>query len=56
LSIFPEDVAIPLAAAASVWGLDDIDSEDVAQRLARLCLLKLDLERATLRLHDMMRS
>ena len=56
LSIFPEDVAIPLAAAASVWELDELDAEDLAQRLARLSLLKLDLERGVLRLHDVMRS
>ena len=56
LSIFPEDVPIPIAAAASVWQLDEFDSEDLARRLARLSLLKLDLERAVLRLHDVMRS
>ncbi|HEY6345986.1 MAG TPA: NB-ARC domain-containing protein [Bryobacteraceae bacterium] len=56
LSIFPEDVAIPLAAAASVWQLDEDDSEDLAQRMARLSLLKLDLERSVLRLHDVMRD
>ena len=56
LSIFPEDVAIPLAAAASVWELDELDAEDLARRLARLSLLKLDLERGVLRLHDVMRS
>ena len=56
LSIFPEDVAIPLAAAASVWELDELDAEDLAHRLARLSLLKLDLERGVLRLHDVMRS
>ena len=43
LSVFPEDVAIPLAAAAAVWELDELDAEDLAQRLARLSLLKLDL-------------
>jgi len=56
LAIFPEDVAIPLAAAASVWGLEDLDSEDLARRLARLSLLKLDLQHGVLRLHDVMRS
>lgn len=56
LSIFPEDVAIPLAAAASVWGLDEFDAEDLARRLARLSLLRLDLQRGLLRLHDVMRS
>ena len=56
LSIFPEDVAIPLAAAASVWELDELDAEDLAQLLARLSLVKLDLQRGILRLHDVMRS
>jgi WD40 repeat protein len=56
LAIFPEDVAIPLAAAASVWGLDDFDADKLARRLARLSLLKLDLQRGVLRLHDVMRS
>ena len=56
LSIFPEDVSIPLATASAVWGLDEFDAEDLARRLARLSLLKLDLERGVLRLHDVMRS
>jgi hypothetical protein len=56
LSIFPEDVAIPLQAAASIWQLDEFDSEDLAQRLARLSLLKLDLQQGVLRLHDVMRE
>jgi WD40 repeat protein len=56
LSIFPEDVSIPLAAASAVWELDEFDTEDLARRLARLSLLKLDLERGVLRLHDVMRS
>ena len=56
LSIFPEDVAIPLAAAGAVWELDEFDAEDLSRRLARLSLLKLDLERAILLLHDVMRN
>jgi hypothetical protein len=56
LSIVPEDVAIPIAVAASVWGLDEIDAEEAALRLARLSLVKLDLERGVLRLHDVIRS
>ena len=56
LSIFPEDVEIPLAAAASVWELDEFESEESAQRLARLSLLKLDLQHGVLSLHDVMRS
>jgi hypothetical protein len=56
LSIFPEDTAIPSAAAGSVWQLDEFDTEDLAQRLTRLSLLKLDLQRGAMRLHDVMRS
>jgi hypothetical protein len=56
LSIFPEDIDIPLMAAATLWRLDDLDSEDLAQKMARLGLLKLDLNQATLRLHDVMRQ
>jgi WD40 repeat protein len=56
LSIFPEDIPIPLNAAAALWRLDDLDTGDLAQQMARLCLLKLDLAEGTLRLHDVMRK
>ncbi len=56
LSIFPEDIAIPLSAAAALWGLDGFDAEETAQQLARLQLLRLDLRSCTMRLHDVMRS
>ncbi len=56
LSIFPEDIAIPIGAAALLWGLDDFESEEAAQRFARLSLLKLDLGRGSMRLHDVMRG
>jgi WD40 repeat protein len=56
LSAFPEDIPIPLSAAATLWGLDEFDCEDIAQRFARLNLLKLDLGRGSMRLHDVMRS
>ncbi len=56
LAIFPEDAAIPLAAAAAVWELDELDAEDLARRLAQLSLVKLDLGRSVLRLHDVMRA
>ena len=49
MSIFPEDVSIPITAAASLWGLDEFESEDTAQRFARLYLLKLDLARGSMR-------
>jgi WD40 repeat protein len=56
LAIFPEDIAIPLSVAGGLWRLDEFDSEETAQRLARLSLLKLDLTQGTLRLHDVMRT
>ncbi len=56
LSMFPEDVKIPLAAAGAVWELDEFDAEDRAQRLARLTLVKLDLQRGVMEMHDVMRS
>jgi WD40 repeat protein len=56
LSIFPEDVPIPLSAAAAIWELDEWDAEELAQRFARLSLLKLDLQRGVLGLHDVMRA
>jgi WD40 repeat protein len=52
LTIFPEDVAIPLSAAAALWGLDEWEAEETAQKFARLFLLKLDLARGSMRLHD----
>jgi hypothetical protein len=56
LSVFPEGVAIPLAAAALVWERDDLDAEDLAQCLARLSFLKLDLQRGVLGMHNVMRN
>ena len=56
MSIFPEDISIPLIAATSLWGLDEFDVEDTAQRFARLYLLKLDLAKGTIRLHDVMQD
>ncbi len=40
LSIFPEDVAIPLSAAAALWQLDEFEAEETAQRFARLYLVE----------------
>jgi WD40 repeat protein len=56
LSVFPEDIAIPLDAAAALWGIEEFESEEKAQRYARLSLLKLDLGRGSMRLHDVLRS
>jgi hypothetical protein len=56
LAIFPEDVGIPLVTIGQMWELDEFDTEEVAQRLAELSLLRLDLERGIIRLHDVMRA
>jgi len=56
LAIFPEDTAIPLTAVAPLWGLDEFEIEDTAQRFARLYLLKLDLAKGSIRLHDVMQD
>jgi len=56
LAIFPETLPIPLNAAASVWGLDEVDSEDLARRLDDLALVDFDLARGTLRLHDVLQG
>jgi hypothetical protein len=56
LAIFPEDVDVPLTTVARLWGLDDIDTEDRAQRFHDASLLSLDLHVGTVRLHDVMRE
>ena len=56
LAIFPEDAAIPLAAARALWQLDDIDAEDQARRLDDLALVEFDLRSGHLRMHDVLRA
>jgi hypothetical protein len=56
LAIFPEDIEIPVSAAGALWGTDEFDTGESAQTLARLSLLKLDLQRGTIGLHDVLRS
>ena len=56
LGIFPEDVPVPIATAARLWGMEDTAAETVLMDLADLSLLKLDLASGTARLHDVMRS
>lgn len=54
LAIFREDEAISVTTAATLWQLDDIDSEDFARKLDDLALLEFDVGRGTLRLHDVL--
>lgn len=60
LAIFPEDVAIPLATVQRLWGrtggLDDFDTEHLAERLHRLSLiLAFDPTLRVIRVHDVIR-
>ncbi|MEO8806881.1 MAG: NB-ARC domain-containing protein, partial [Burkholderiaceae bacterium] len=56
LAVFAEDALIPMAVAAALWQLDDIDTEDLARRLDDLALVEFDLRHGTLQLHDVLRG
>jgi WD40 repeat protein len=56
LAIFQEGVALPMTTAAALWGLDEIDAEDLARRLDDLALVEFDLGRGTLRMHGVLRA
>ena len=55
LAIFPEDSDVPLRMVELLWGLDDIDTQDTAKRLADFSLVDLDLRAGFVRLHDEIR-
>jgi hypothetical protein len=60
LGIFPEDADVPVDIVARFWaetgGLDAGETEDFLNKLSDLSLLlHLDLDRRTLRLHDIIR-
>jgi WD40 repeat protein len=57
LAVFPEDASIPLGTLQGLWGktggLDEVDTEELCDRLYRLSLLlDFDLTRRQIRLHD----
>lgn len=61
LAVFPEDTDVPVGICARLWrgagGLDEIDTEDLLQKLVGYSLLlELDLEARTFRLHDVVRQ
>jgi WD40 repeat protein len=61
LVVFPEDVDVPLDTVGLLWkyigGLDSFETEELCQNLFGLSLLlRLDLSKRTIRLHDVMRA
>lgn len=56
LAVFAEDALVPVAVAATLWQLDDLDAEDLARRLDDLALIEFDLRHGTLQLHDVLRG
>ena len=61
LSIFPEDVDIPLTTLQHLWDvagdLDEIDTEELCQKLYAISLLlDYNLATRTIRLHDVIRT
>ena len=57
LAVFPEDVHVPLATLEKYWGLDDLDTEELCDRMNQFSLLhSFDLGVRTIRLHDVIRT
>jgi WD40 repeat protein len=61
LSVFAEDIEIPLVTLMKLWGrtggLDDFDTEALCERLDRLSLLqRFDPNARVIRLHDVVRG
>jgi hypothetical protein len=55
LAIFAEDTDVPLRVIELLWGLDDLDSQEILERLADYALVNLDLRGGVVRLHDEIR-
>jgi WD40 repeat protein len=55
-SIFPEGVAIPLAVAGALWGLDDFAAEESAVAIAETSLVRFDFHSDQLTIHADLRS
>jgi WD40 repeat protein len=56
LAVFPEEAQVPLTTLSRLWGLDELDTEECAQRLDDVALVTLSLRERTLSLHDVMRA
>ena len=56
LSIFPEDIRVPVSAVAAMWGVDAPDAEKQLEEFADLSVLRLDLGSGSFRMHDVLRT
>jgi WD40 repeat protein len=56
LAVFPEDTDIPLPVVSAFWKLDEFETEELIQKLDNFSLLKFNIQAATIRLHDVVRS
>ena len=56
LSIFPEDVAIPLTVVRDLWHANELETRRMLKRFADLGLINLDLATSSIRIHDVIRA
>ncbi|MEN8179136.1 MAG: NB-ARC domain-containing protein [Pseudomonadota bacterium] len=56
LAIFRNDVSFPVSAVATLWGLDEFDTEDLILHLDDAALLEFDLKTGGIRLHGVLRA
>ena len=56
LSIFPEDIAIPLHVVGELWHASEVDTRRTLRRLADLGLINLDLGSRSISIHDVIRD
>jgi WD40 repeat protein len=56
LAVFPEDTDVPLSVVRALWDLEDLECEELVERLDNFSLLKFNLQAGTIRLHDIMRT
>jgi WD40 repeat protein len=56
LSVFPEDVMIPLVVVSDLWHATEVDTRRTLKHLADLGLINLDLATRSIRIHDMIRN
>jgi hypothetical protein len=56
LAAFPEDLEIALAVLQDFWGLDEFETEDLAQKLHARSLIHLNLHSRSISIHPVIRG